>query len=42
MTCFAQQGDVEISRLQNVAICKEIGEQLAICMKPKPLGRRRI
>jgi hypothetical protein len=38
MTCFAQQGDVEISRLQNVAICKEIGEQLAICMKPKPLG----
>jgi hypothetical protein len=36
MTHSAQQGDVEISRLQNVAIC--IGEQLAICMKPKPAG----
>ncbi len=29
MTCSAQRGDVEVSRLHNVAICKEIGEQLA-------------
>jgi hypothetical protein len=36
MTHSAQQGDVEISCLHNVAICKEIGEQLAIGMKPKP------
>ena len=38
MTHSAQQGDVEISRLHTVAICKEIGEQLAIGMKPKPAG----
>jgi hypothetical protein len=35
---FRTTGDVEISRLQNVAIRKEIGEQLAICMQPKPAG----
>ena len=38
MTHSAQQGDVEISRLHNVAICKEIGERLAIGMKPKLSG----
>ena len=35
---FRTTGDVEISRLHNVAIRKEIGEQLAICMQPKPAG----
>jgi hypothetical protein len=29
MTCCAQRGDVEISRLHNVAICKEISERLS-------------
>jgi hypothetical protein len=38
MTYSVQQGDVEISRLHNVAICKEIGERLAIGMGPKPSG----
>ena len=38
MTCCAQQGDVEISRLHNVAICKEISERLAVGMKLKPSG----
>ena len=38
MTHSAQRDDVEISRLHNVAICKEIGEQLAICMQPKASG----
>jgi hypothetical protein len=38
MTHSAQQGDVEMSHPHNVAICKEIGEQLAIGMKPKPAG----
>jgi hypothetical protein len=38
MTHSAQQGDVEISRLHNVAICKEISERLAIGMKLKPAG----
>ena len=38
MTYSAQRGDVEISRPHNVAICKEIGERLAIGMKPKPSG----
>ena len=38
MIYSAQRGEVEISRLHNVAICKEIGEQLAIGMKPKPAG----
>ncbi len=38
MTYSAQQGGVEISRLHNVAICKEISERLAIVMKPKPSG----
>jgi hypothetical protein len=36
MTYFAQQGDVEISRLHNAAIRKEISEGLAIGMKPEP------
>jgi hypothetical protein len=35
MTYFAQQGDVEISRLHNAAIRKEISERLAIGMKPE-------
>jgi hypothetical protein len=38
MTCCAQQGDVEISRLHNVAICKEISERLVVGMKPDPPG----
>ena len=38
MTYSAQRGDVEISRLHNVAIRKEISERLAIGMKPKPSG----
>ena len=38
MTYSAQRGDVEISRLHNVAIRKEISERLAIGMKPKPCG----
>lgn len=38
MTYSAEQRGVEISRLHNVAICKEIGERLAIAMKPKPCG----
>jgi hypothetical protein len=38
MTYSAQRGDAEISRLHNVAIRKEIGERLAIGMKPKPSG----
>jgi hypothetical protein len=38
MTYSAQQGGVEISRLHNVAICKEISERLAIGMKPEPSG----
>jgi hypothetical protein len=38
MTYSAQRGDVEISRLHNVAIRKEISERLAIVMKPKPSG----
>ena len=38
MTYSAQRGDVEISRVHNVAICKEIGERLAIGMEPKPAG----
>jgi len=33
MTYCAQQGDVEISRLHNEAICKEVGERLAISMQ---------
>jgi hypothetical protein len=36
MTYFAQHGDVEISRLHNAAIRKEISEGLAIGMKPEP------
>ncbi len=35
MAYSAQQGGVEVSRLHNVAICKEIGERLAIAMKPR-------
>ena len=42
MTYSAQHGDIEISRLHNVAICKEISERLAIGMKPSPLECRRI
>jgi hypothetical protein len=38
MTHSAQQGGVEISHIHNLAICKEISEQLAICMKRKPAG----
>ena len=38
MTYSAQQGGVEISRLHNVAIRKEISERLAIVMKTKPSG----
>jgi hypothetical protein len=38
MPSSAQQGHVEISRLHNVAICKEISERLAIGMKPKSAG----
>jgi hypothetical protein len=36
MTHSVQQRDVEVSRLHNLAIRKEIGERLAIGMKPKP------
>jgi hypothetical protein len=38
MTYSAQQGEVEISRLHNVAICKEISERLAVGMKLTPSG----
>jgi len=38
MTYFARRGEVEISRLHNVAICKEISERLAVGMKPEPSG----
>ena len=38
MTHSAQQGDVEISRLHNVAIFTEISERLAIGMKSNPAG----
>jgi hypothetical protein len=38
MTYSAQQSGVEISRLHNVAICKEISERLAIGMKPNRSG----
>ena len=38
MTYSAQQGGVEISRLHKLAICKEIGERLAVDMKPKAAG----
>jgi hypothetical protein len=36
VTYSAQHGEVEIGRLHNVAIRKEISERLAICMKQKP------
>jgi hypothetical protein len=36
MTHSVQQRDVEVSRLHNLAIRKEISERLAIGMKPKP------
>jgi hypothetical protein len=36
MTYSAERGDVEISRLHNMAISKEISERLAISMKPEP------
>ena len=38
MTYSARQGEVEISRLHNVAICKEISERLAVGMKLTPSG----
>jgi hypothetical protein len=38
MTYSAQRGEVEISRLHSVAICKEISERLAVGMKPEPSG----
>ncbi len=38
MAYSARQGEVEISRLHNVAICREIGERLAVGMKRTPSG----
>jgi len=38
MTYCAQHRNVEISRLHNEAICKEISERLAIDMKPTLAG----
>jgi hypothetical protein len=35
MACSMQHGEVEISRLHSVAICKEISERLAICLNSK-------
>jgi hypothetical protein len=35
MACSAQHGEVEISGLHSVAICKEISERLAISLKSK-------
>jgi hypothetical protein len=35
MACSMQRGEVEISRLHSVAICKEISERLAICLSSK-------
>lgn len=38
MTFYARQADTGISRLHNVAIREEIGERLAIEMRPKLSG----
>jgi hypothetical protein len=38
MAYSAQQGEVEITRLYKVAICKEISERLAVGMKLTPSG----
>jgi hypothetical protein len=35
---YSAQGEVEISHLHNVAICKEISERLAVGMKLTPSG----
>ena len=38
MTYPAHEGDVQISRVHNLALCREIGERLGISLRQRPVG----